>query len=138
VDLMIVDSSAVIAILLREPDAERFARSIANAPICLMSAVTRVELSFVIEGRHGDAGRADLDRFLADAQVEVASIGPEQAEIAIEAFRRYGKGRHRARLNIGDCFAYALAKATDQPLLFKGDDFNHTDLRSALEVSPPT
>jgi ribonuclease VapC len=89
-------------------------------------------VSFVVEGRKGEAGRALLEQFFHLADPEVVAVTPRQAEIAIGAFRRFGKGRHRAALNIGDCFAYALAKSADQPLLFKGDDFGHTDVRSAL------
>jgi len=129
---MVVDTSALVAILLREPDADRIDRTLADAPMRLMSAVTRVELSLVIEGRYGEPGRMDIERLLKDAGVEIAAVTPQQAEIAIEAFRRFGRGRHRAALNIGDCFSYALAKATDQPLLFKGNDFIHTDIRPAL------
>jgi ribonuclease VapC len=129
---MVVDTSALVSILWREPNAERYDRALADASIRLLSAVTRVELSFVIEGRKHEAGRADLERLLDAGDFEVVSVTPEQAFIAIDAFRRFGKGRHRAALNIGDCFAYALAKATDQALLFKGDDFVHTDIRPAL------
>ena len=129
---MVVDTSALVAILLGEPDAERFAHALSAAPVRLISAVTRVELSFVIKGRKGETGRADLELLLRDGGFDVVSVTPQQATIAIEAFRRYGRGRHRAGLNIGDCFSYALAVATDHPLLFKGDDFIHTDLRPAL------
>jgi len=132
VALMVVDTSALIAILLREPDADRFAGALGEAQVRLLSAVTRVELAFVIEGRKGQAGRADLERLLSDGEFEVVSVTPHQAMIAIGAFRNYGKGRHPAGLNIGDCFAYALASATGQPLLFKGNDFVHTDIPSAL------
>ena len=129
---MVVDTSALVSILLREADADLFNRTLADAPIRLMSAVTRVELSFVIEERYGDRGRADVERLLNAARIEIAAVTPQQAEIAIDAFRRFGRGRNRAALNIGDCFSYALAKAIDQPLLFKGDDFNRTDIRPAL------
>ena len=129
---MVVDTSALVAILLGEPDAERFARALGAAPVRLLSAVTRVELSCVIEGRKGETGRADVELLLRDGDFEVVSVTPQQAEIAIDAFRRFGRGRHRARLNIGDCFSYALAVATDHALLFKGDDFGHTDIRAAL------
>src|ERR1700761_12507 len=105
---MVVDTSALVAVLLREPDAERFDQALAAAPLRLLSAVTRVELSFVIEGRKREAGRDDLERLLRDGAFEVEAVTPRQALIAIEAFRRFGKGRHRARLNIGDCFSYAL------------------------------
>ena len=129
---MVVDTSAVVAILLREPEADSFAGMVVDSPLRVMSVVTRVELSFVVEGRLREAGRTDLEQLLRDLRIELAAVTPEQAEIAIEAFRRYGKGRHPAGLNIGDCFAYALAKATGHPLLFKGDDFAQTDIRPAL------
>ena len=132
---MVVDTSALVAILLREPDADRIDRTLADAPMRLMSAVTRVELSLVIEGRYGEAGRMDIERLLNDARIEIAAVTPQQADIAIDAFRRFGKGRHRAALNIGDCFSYALARAIDQPLLFKGNDFSHTDIRPALPAA---
>lgn len=131
---MVIDTSALVAILLREPDAERFASAVGEAAVRLVSAVTRVELSCVIEGRKGEAGRTDLELLLRDGGIEVASVTPQQASIAIDAFRRYGKGRgHPAALTIGDCFSYALAVATGHPLLFKGNDFRHTDIRSALK-----
>ena len=129
---MVVDTSAVVAILLREPEADSFAGMVVDSPLRVMSVVTRVELSFVVEGRLREAGRTDLEQLLRDLRIELAAVTPEQAEIAIEAFRRYGKGRHRAGLNIGDCFSYALAKVMDLPLLFKGGDFVHTDIRPAL------
>jgi len=129
---MVVDTSAVVAILLREPEADSFAGMVVDSPLRVMSVVTRVELSFVVEGRLREAGRTDLEQLLRDLRIELAAVTPEQAEIAIEAFRRYGKGRHRAGLNIGDCFSYALAKVMDLPLLFKGGDFIRTDIRSAL------
>jgi ribonuclease VapC len=132
---MVVDTSAIVAILLREPEADRFNQALADAPVRLLSAVTRVELSFVIEGRKREAGRIDLERLLQVGGFDVVNVTPRHAEIAIEAFRRYGKGRHRAGLNIGDCFSYALAVAMDQELLFKGHDFSHTDIRPVL---PPT
>ncbi len=132
---MVVDTSALVAILLGEPDAEQFARALSAAPVRLISAVTRVELSFVIESRKGETGRADLELLLRDGGFDVVSVTPQQAMIATDAFRRYGSGRHRAALDIGDCFSYALAVATDHPLLFKGDDFVHTDLRPALPVA---
>lgn len=135
---MVIDTSAVLAILLHEADAAGYAECIASARTRLMSVVSRVELSLVAEGRAGERGRAEIEQFFADSQIEVAAATPQQAEMAIEAFRHYGKGRHPARLNIGDCFAYALAKATDLPLLFKGSDFARTDIRAALPVIPPT
>jgi ribonuclease VapC len=132
---MVVDTSALVAILLGEPDAEGFAHALADAPVRLLSAVSRVELSCIVEGRKGETGRADVEVLLRDGGFDIVSVTPQQAEIAVEAFRRFGRGRHRARLNIGDCFAYALATATGHTLLFKGDDFSHTDIRPALPAA---
>ncbi len=129
---MVIDTSAIVAILLDEPDQRRFGEAIETAPVRLVSAVTRVELSFVIESKKGDAGRQSLERLLAMIGAEVIAVTPVQAELAIDAFRRFGKGRHPAALNIGDCFSYALAAATEHRLLFKGDDFARTDIRGAL------
>ncbi len=129
---MVVDTSALVAVLLREPEADEFSVALSCAPVRLLSAVTRVELSFVIEGRKREAGRADLERLLQVGGFDIVNVTPRHAEIAIEAFRRYGKGRHRAGLNIGDCFSYALAVAMDHELLFKGHDFIHTDIRPAV------
>jgi ribonuclease VapC len=131
---MVVDTSALVAVLLREPEADDFSRAVVDAPLRLMSAVTRVELTCVIEGRLHEAGRADLEQMLRDLQIEISAVTAQQAELAMEAFRRFGRGRHRAKLNIGDCFSYALAKAMDLPLLFKGDDFIHTDIEPALTI----
>jgi ribonuclease VapC len=131
---MVVDTSALVAILLAEPDAAHFARAVGDAPVRLLSAVNRVELSCVIEGRKGETGRADVDVLLRDGGFDIVSVTPQQAEIAVDAFSRFGRG-HRARLNIGDCFAYALATATGHTLLFKGDDFIHTDIRPALPAA---
>jgi ribonuclease VapC len=129
---MVIDTSALVAILLREPDAESYAKAMGDAPLRLLSAVTRVELSCVIEGRKGEAGRMDLEWLLNDGEFEVVAVTPQQAMIAIDAFRTYGKGRHKAGLNIGDCFSYALASAIGHPLLFKGNDFVHTDILATL------
>lgn len=132
---MVIDTSALVAILFGEPDATLFAEALDAAPVRLVSAVTRVELAFVVEGRKGPAGRADLELLLRDGGFDIVPVTPQQADIAIAAFRRFGRGRHRASLNIGDCFSYALAVASDHPLLFKGDDFARTDLRSALPTA---
>lgn len=133
---MVVDTSALVAILFAEPDAMAYAHALETAPVRMMSAVTRVELSCVIEGRKGQAGRQELERLLACGAFETVAVTAHHADLAIGAFRRFGKGRHAAGLNIGDCFSYALAKATDQPLLFKGDDFAQTDIASALGHRP--
>jgi ribonuclease VapC len=126
---VVIDSSAVVAILENEPERARFDRLIASDEVRLMSAVGRVECTCVVEGRRREPGRAALERFLSEAAIEVVAVTPEQAQLACEAFRRFGKGRHPAALNIGGCFAYALTKATGEPLLCKGDDFPQTDLR---------
>lgn len=128
---MVIDTSAILAMLFDEPEADEFERLVEADPVVLVSAVSRVEAAFVIEGRKGDAGRIRLNRFFELVRAEVVPVGADQAEVACEAFRRYGKGRHPANLNFGDVFAYALAKTTGEPLLFKGDDFRLTDLSSA-------
>ena len=120
---MVIDTSAIVAILGNEPEQARFVRLIAADEVRLLSAVSRVECTCVIEGRKRAAGRADLELFLREAAVEIAPVTADQAAIACEVFRRFGRGRHPAGLNIGDTFAYALARATGEPLLFKGDDF---------------
>ncbi len=129
---MVIDTSAVVAILFKEEDQLRYAEAIEGATARLISAVTRVELSFVIEGRKREAGRERLERFFVLTEAEVVAVTPQQASIAIDAFRKFGKGRHPAGLNIGDCFSYALPSAIGHPLLFKGNDFGQTDIRSAL------
>jgi ribonuclease VapC len=129
---MIVDTSALVAILLGEHDAATFEEAIAAAPIRLISAVSRVELSIVMEGRKGEAARRDVERLIAVGGFEIVPVTPQQALLAIEAFRTFGKGRHPAGLNIGDCFSYALARATGHKLLFKGQDFARTDIPSAM------
>jgi ribonuclease VapC len=127
---MILDTSALIAILDREPEAERIVRAIASSERT-MSAANLVEAGIVLQARRGDDGSRDLDLLLAKLKVEIAPFTARQAEIARKAFRRYGRGRHGARLNLGDCFAYALAKDTSAPLLFKGNDFSQTDVIAA-------
>ena len=125
---MVLDSSAVIAILLDEPERAEFNRRTEAAAPRLISAVTLAETAMVIEKRRGEAGGRELDLLLHRADVEIVPFDADQAELARTAFRRYGKGRHPAGLNFGDCLAYALAKATGEPLLFKGDDFAQTDI----------
>lgn len=128
---MVIDSSAILAILHNEPERRTFNALIVAAERRSLSAATFVELSIVLQARFGSEGHADLERFLRTAQVEIVSFNREQGELARNAFALYGKGRHRAGLNLGDCFSYALARFLDEPLLFKGDDFLHTDLRFA-------
>ena len=128
---MIIDTSAILSILLREPDAERFARAITAASSRRISAATLLESTIVLESRSGSAAGHELDAFLRRAQIELEPVTPEQAQTARQAWRRFGKGNHPAGLNFGDCFAYALAEATREPLLFKGGDFELTDIPAA-------
>jgi ribonuclease VapC len=128
---MVLDTSAIVAILLDEPEGAAYGRRIEDDPKRLVSAASRIEATFVIEGRKGEAGRERLERFFRLTTAEIVPVTPEQVEIACQAFRRYGKGRHPAGLNFGDVFAYALAKVTGEPLLFKGDDFARTDVARA-------
>jgi ribonuclease VapC len=124
---MVIDSSAIIAILCDEPEAEHFTAAFENDPIRLMSAASLLESSIVIETRYGVEGGRKLELLLSKAQIKIEPVTVEQAETARVAFRTYGKGRHPAALNFGDCFSYALAKVLREPLLFKGNDFSKTD-----------
>ena len=128
---MVIDSSAIVAILTDEPEAERLADSIEKGSPRLLSAASLLEASIVIETRKGEAGGRDLDLLIYRAGIEVVPVDHEQVEIARIAWRDFGKGRHPAGLNFGDCFAYALAKATGSALLFKGQDFTLTDIEVA-------
>ena len=125
---MIIDSSALITVLDQEPEAERIARAMAAASDRMLSAATLLEAGIIMQARRGDEGARDLDLLLAKLGIEIVPLTAKQADIARKAFRRYGRGRHQARLNFGDCFAYALAKDAAAPLLFKGDDFGQTDV----------
>jgi ribonuclease VapC len=125
---MVIDTSALIAILQREPERRPFIEAIEAAEARLMSVATFVEISIVIEARHGAEGLRDLDHFINRAGIEFVSVDAEHGRLARGAFSHFGKGRHRAGLNYGDCFSYALATMLGEPLLFKGDDFNHTDV----------
>jgi ribonuclease VapC len=130
---MVIDTSAIVAMLFDEPGADAFRAPCGGRPVVLVSAVSRVEAAFVIEGRKGDAGRIRLNRFLEFLGAELIPVSADQAKVACGAFRCYGKGRHPANLNFGDVFAYALAKTTGEPLLFKGDHFSRTDLSSVSQ-----
>lgn len=127
---MVVDTSALLAILLQEEDAQAYADAIAAAAIAALSAASYVELTIVSLSR-GVRGRAELEAALADAAIEIVPVTLDQARLAAGAYQRYGKGRHAAALNFGDCFAYALAKSRGEPLLFKGTDFGLTDVSRA-------
>lgn len=126
-----VDTSAIVAIAFNEPDAETYEQKVVDAPRRFISAATILELSIVIEARLGEAGAAELDLWLYKAGVEVVAVDAEQIAIARRAWRNFGKGRHPASLNFGDCFSYALAKSRNEPLLFNGDDFSRTDIEAA-------
>lgn len=129
---MIIDSSALIAILRDEPEARRFAEAIGTAALRRVSATTYVEVGAVIDAGRDPVASRLFDELLQTAGVVVEPVTVEQARIAREAYRDFGKGSgHRAGLNFGDCFAYALAKVTGEPLLFRGDDFVHTDVARA-------
>jgi ribonuclease VapC len=127
---MVIDSSAVLAILLGEPEKRSLNEKIEADPVRLMSAASYLETAIVIDDRFGDEGAHDLKLFLTEADVEIVPVTFDQAEIARFAYRRFGRGNHPARLNFGDCFAYALARSTGERLLFKGDDFSKTDIEA--------
>lgn len=125
---MVIDTSALLAILQDEPERRRFNEAIEMAESRRVSAATFVEVSIVIESRFGAEGPRALDRFIERAEIEIMPVDVEQARAARDAFMRFGKGRHVAGLNFGDCFSYALARVLGEPLLFKGEDFARTDL----------
>ncbi|HEY6769135.1 MAG TPA: type II toxin-antitoxin system VapC family toxin [Candidatus Sulfotelmatobacter sp.] len=125
---MIVDASAIIAILRGESDGSALARILEQAPVRRISAATYVEAAIVTDANQNPVLSRRFDDFLRDSDIVIEPVTVEQAKIAREAYRDFGKGRHRAGLNFGDCFAYALAKVTGEPLLFKGNDFQHTDI----------
>lgn len=128
---MIVDTSAVLAVLFAEPDADRYETALAEADRCRMSVVNFLEAAIVIESRAGAAGGHELDLLMERAPVGLESVTPDQVQLARAAWRRFGKGNHAAALNFGDCFAYALAAASREALLFKGNDFALTDIEPA-------
>lgn len=131
---MIADSSALIAILRDEPEASKFAAAIAGADIRRISAVGFVETAAVIDGSRDPIASRRFDELLREAEFVIEPVTEMQARIARDAYRDFGRGSgHPARLNLGDCFAYALAKSLREPLLFKGDDFTRTDIESALK-----
>ncbi len=126
---MIVDTSAVLAILFEEPEAEAYAVAIARAESCKMSAANYVEAGIVVESLTKDSGSRQFDAFLRRASVVIEPVTEEQAHAARQCYTDFGKGRHPAALNFGDCFAYALAKVLGEPLLYKGTDFSRTDIQ---------
>jgi ribonuclease VapC len=132
--MTIVDSSAIIAILRQETDADTYLDAIDAAEVLRMSAANHLEAAIVIDSVRDPVASRRLDQFIAEAGIGIEPVTPAQARVAREAYRDYGKGSgHKASLNFGDCFAYALAKETGEPLLFKGDDFTRTDITSAVD-----
>jgi ribonuclease VapC len=130
---LIVDSSALVAILKREPDWRRFAAALDAAETIRISAATYVELSVVVQRLKDPALESEIDEFIEQVEIEIEAVTVTQARIAREAYRAFGRGSgHPANLNFGDCFSYALAREKREPLLYKGDDFGHTNVRSAL------
>jgi ribonuclease VapC len=131
---MIVDTSAVMAVIFQEPEAQRFSNLIAQDTGCHMSAANYLEAAIVLDGSHNPIVSRRLDEFLRDGGIALEPVTEAQAKIAREAYRDFGKGSgHPAQLNFGDCFAYALAVEKGEPLLFKGNDFSKTDIVSALD-----
>ncbi|MGI8771944.1 MAG: type II toxin-antitoxin system VapC family toxin [Acidobacteriaceae bacterium] len=125
---MVIDSSAVLAILLQEEDAKVFSRTVEEHTFRFLSAVSYVEVMCVAEGRKGRLGEDDIIRFFRDSGVSIVPFDESMARVAVKAFQRFGKGRHPAQLNFGDCMVYALARSLNQPILCKGNDFRQTDI----------
>ena len=126
---MVIDTSALIAILLNEPETEAFVAAISAAPSRMISAVSALETAIVIEAKKGAMGSRLFDELLTAAQINIVAFDQTQFNLAREAYTRFGKGRHPAALNFGDCCGYALARNTGEALLFKGQDFSATDIR---------
>jgi ribonuclease VapC len=129
---VVLDTSALLAILQDEPERRNFSEAIERAESRSISAATFVETSMIIESRFGPEGVRDLDLLLVKGQIALIQVDSDQAHLARQAFRDYGKARHPAALNFGDCFSYALAKTLGEPLLFKGQDFRKTDVQCAV------
>ncbi len=125
---MVIDTSAILAILQDEPERRKFNEAIEAAETRSLSAASFVECSMILESRYGPDGVRDLDLLISKAHISLVSVDEDQANLARRAFREYGKGRHPAGLNYGDCFSYALSTALNEPLLFKGGDFSQTDV----------
>ena len=125
---MIVDSSAILAVVGREPGYERVVHALAASPGIGIGAPTRLETGIVMTARFGPRGKTALARFLQENAITTVAFGEDHAAVALDAYSRFGKGRHRAALNFGDCCTYAIASLAREPLLCVGDDFTHTDL----------
>lgn len=128
---MVIDTSALLAILFAEPEAESLAAAIERDPMRLMSSVSALATAIVVETRKGPPGGRELDLALHRARIDIVPFDARQVEAAREAYRRFGRGRHPAGLNLGECCAYALAVASGEPLLYEGEDFAKTDISSA-------
>lgn len=133
---MVIDTSALLAILKNEPTAPALEAAIEKDPVRLLSAPTALEAGIVVEARYGESGDRELDLLLHKAAVEVISFDADQAALARAAYRRFGKGRHEASLNYGDCFSYALAQRAGEPVLYVGDDFGLTDIPTVALTDP--
>ena len=125
---MVIDTSAILALLFNEAEADDNELALDDDPVRLLSAASCLETAMVVEARMGEPGGRELDLLVHKARIEVVGVTPEQVEVARSAWRRFGRGRHEAGLNYGDCFAYALAATSGEPLLFKGNDFARTDV----------
>lgn len=125
---MVIDTSALLAILQNEPERRKFNEAIEAAETRSLSTASFLETSMIVESRYGADGVRDLDLLIAKAKVSLVPVDEDQAHLARQSFQKYGKGRHPAALNYGDCFSYALSRSLEQPLLFKGNDFSQTDL----------
>jgi ribonuclease VapC len=134
---MIVDSSALAAVIFGEEDRRVYIEALSGPERKYMSSVNFLEIGIVAESRKGEAGAKALGRILSESEIDVVAFDSGQAEIALDAWRRYGKGRHKAGLNLGDCTSYALAKISNEPLLFKGEDFSETDAATLRFPVPP-
>jgi ribonuclease VapC len=130
---LVVDTSAAVAILTSEPEAGDLIERLSSATSLLMSTATLLELSIVMEARLGPAGQGVVERFIRDSEIELVPVDRHHVDRALEGWRRFGKGRHKAALNFGDCFSYALSIATGKPLLYIGDDFSLTDVPTTDE-----
>ena len=135
--MIVVDSSAVVAIVRSEPEAAEFTNLLDGETEATMSAVSLLETNIVVHGRRAGVDAQQIARLLQSLRIAVAPVDTDQSSLAVDAFLRYGKGRHPARLNLADCFTYALAKSRNAPLLFKGDDFAKTDIVPACGHSEP-
>jgi ribonuclease VapC len=129
---MVLDTSALLVLLLDEPEAEAYRAVLEEDETRLVSAATLLEAAIVVEARKGEAGGRELDLLIHRAEIDVVAVDAEQVDEARRGYRRYGRGRHAAGLNFGDVFAYALARTSGEPLLFKGDDFSKTDVARVL------